>query len=648
MQPRTHLIFMLALVGGAHGLLGNVAIASDPKSHQVWDMGQIDPKAISQGRLGPRSFSPYANRKFPARPLWGDQHVHTGWSFDAGFLCTLSPEDALRFARGEEVHSTFGVPARLSRPLDWLVMTDHSDSLGVTAEVRAGDAELMKDPTLKKWNEAMSAGIETAASAAFEAIEMQGLGTLPAAVKDPAFARNVWGKYVDIVEKYNEPGRFTALIGYEWTPNPNQGDNLHRNVVYRDGKDKAGQVVPYTTFDSVDPEDLWKWMANYEGKTGGRVLAIPHNGNLSNGTMFALTNMKGEPLTRAYAESRARWEPLYEVTQIKGDGEAHPALSPTDEFADYETWDKGNLNLIPKKPGMIQYEYAREAFKNGLLMEARLGANPFKFGLASGTDTHTGLSTAEEDNFFGKHSGVEPSPTRWEHVTLEFQGRRILGWQMASAGYTAVWATENTREAIWDAMKRRETYSSTGPRMMVRFFGGWEFTDDDAHTREPAWVGYEKGVPMGADLPAGPPGKSPTFLVAAVRDPIGANLDRVQVIKGWLDAGGKTHEKVYDVAWSDDRKPGVDGKLPPVGNTVDVANATWLNTIGAPELLTVWTDPDFDPAESAFYYARVIEIPTPRWTAYEAKRFKVQMPKEVPMITQERAYTSPIWYTPGG
>ena len=505
----------------------------------------------------------------------------------------------------------------------------------------------MKDPLLKKWHAAMHKGVEESLKTAFEAIEMQGKGTLPEAVKDPKFAKTTWEKYAGIVESYNDPGQFTAFIGYEWTPNPGPGNNLHRNLVFRDSKDKAAQLAPFTTFESVDPEDLWKWMDNYEKKTKGKVLAIPHNGNLSNGLMFALARYNGEPLTKSYAETRQRWEPLYETTQIKGDGESHPSLSPTDEFAGYETWDKGNLNLLPKKPGMLQFEYSREAFKNGLLMEAKLGANPFKFGLASGTDTHTALTTAEEDNFFGKHSGVEPSASRWEHLTLSFGDQKILGWQMACSGYTAVWATENTREAIWDAMQRREVYASTGPRMTVRFFGGWKFDKNDAFSREPSWIGYDKGVPMGADLPKGPEGKSPTFLVAALRDPIGANLDRIQIIKGWLDKGGKTHEKVYDVVWSSDRKPGTDGKLPAVGNTVDVANATWTNSIGAPELIAVWQDPDFDPKVRAFYYARVIEIPTPRWTAYEAKRFQIKMPPEVPMITQERAYTSPIWYTPG-
>ncbi len=609
----------------------------------------IDPAAIIETqRMGPRSFSPYANRSFPTRPLWGDQHVHTGWSFDAGFINALSPEDALRLARGEQVESTFGVPVQLSRPLDWLAMTDHSDLLGVTAAVREGDEALMQDETLARWNEAMGGSIETAVGAAMEAISMQGQGTLPEAAKGPAFFEKAWQDYTTIIERFNEPGRFTALIGYEWTPNPGPGNNLHRNVIYRGDKAEADRKVPFTTFESVNPEDLWAWMAAYEQDTGGRLLAIPHNGNLSNGLMFAFETYDGEPMTQDYAERRQQWEPLYEVTQIKGDGEAHPLLSPEDEFADYETWDEGNLNLIPKEEGMIEHEYAREAFKNGLLLEQQLGINPFKFGLAGGTDTHTALSTAEEDNFFGKHSGVEPSPSRWEHVTLAFGDRQILGWRMAASGYTAVWATENTREAIWDAMQRREVYASTGPRMSVRFFGGWDFTEDDAAAREPGWIGYDKGVPMGADLPEGPDGASPTFLVGALRDPIGGNLDRIQIVKGWLDAEGNTQEQVYDVAWSGDRAPGQDGKLPAVGNTVNVAAATWTNSIGAPELITVWEDPDFDPAQSAFYYARVIQIPTPRWTAYEAQRFQIEMPDEVPMTTQERAYTSPIWYTPAG
>jgi hypothetical protein len=381
------------------------------------------------------------------------------------------------------------------------------------------------------------------------------------------------------------------------------------------------------------------------------VLAIAHNGNMSNGIMFPVeTNpATGEPLTDGYVERRARWEPVYEVTQIKGDGEAHPFLSPTDEFADHETLELGNLNLtVVKEDWMLKHEYAREALKQGLKLEADLGTNPYKFGMVGSTDTHTALSAAEEENYIGKHAGTEPSPERWDHPMAKFAGRQYEGWSMSSSGYAAVWATENTRAALWDAMMRKEVYATTGPRILIRFFGGWDFQPDDALRRLPAEIGYTKGVPMGGDLFDAPAGKAPTFLMAALKDPYSGNLDRMQIVKGWVDANGESHEKVYDVAWSDSdrRSPGADGKLPPVGNTVNIANATWTNTIGDPELFTVWEDPDFDPSVRAFYYARVIEIPTPRWTAYDAYRYGLTLPDEVPVTIQERGYTSPIWYTP--
>jgi hypothetical protein len=391
-------------------------------------------------------------------------------------------------------------------------------------------------------------------------------------------------------------------------------------------------------------------MAAYEEKTGGDVLAIAHNGNLSNALMFPMIEPgTNQPIDREYAETRAKWERLYEATQIKGDGETHPFLSPNDEFASFERWDKGNLDLtVAKRPEMLEFEYARSAFKNGLKLEQELGVNPYKFGMVGSTDAHTALTAVEEDNFFGKTSTSEPSPGRAEHpfISNPATGLTILGWETSAAGYAAVWATENTRESIFDAMQRRETYATTGPRMLVRLFGGFDFVAADANTRSPAVVGYTKGVPMGGDLGPAPAGKAPTFLVAALKDPIGANLDRYQIVKGWLDASGEVHEQVYDVAWSGDRKPGADGKVPPVGSTVDIANATWTNSIGAPELITVWTDPDFDAGLRACYYGRVIEIPTPRWTAYDAKYFGIAMPPEVTMEIQERAYTSPIWYTP--
>ena len=594
------------------------------------------------------SYSPYAGRRFPTQPFWGDTHLHTSYSLDArAFGATLDPEAAYRFARGEEVISSHGMRVRLSRPLDWLVVADHSDGMGAMNEIIDGDPTLLSDATVKDWNQRLNLGGPEALQATMDVITAFSNGEIPAVLLEPRFAETVWDRYLKTAETFNEPGRFTTIIGYEWTSTEG-GNNLHRNVLYRDGADLARRVLPYTTAASFNPEDLWKWMATYEAETGGHVLALAHNGNLSNGLMFPVeTNpATGEPLTGDYAATRAKWEPLYEVTQIKGDGEAHPFLSPNDEFADYETWDKANLGPVAKEDWMLQHEYAREALKNGLKLETELGINPYKFGMVGSTDSHTGLATAEEDNFFGKHAGVEPEPGRWEHVVGEFGEVRIVGWEMAASGYAAVWATENTREALFDAMKRKEVYATTGPRMTVRFFGGWDFVAEDARSRLPAEAGYTKGVPMGGDLAPRLEGKAPSFLVAALKDSYSGNLDRIQIVKGWLDADGKTGEKVYDVVWAGDREIGPDGKLPPVGDTVDVASATWTNTIGAPELITVWQDPDFDPALKAFYYARVLEIPTPRWTAYDARRFDVKMDAEVPMKTQERAYTSPIWYDP--
>jgi hypothetical protein len=612
------------------------------------DLGDIQPADPSKFRKEP-GYSPYAGRRYPERPYFGDQHVHTSWSADAGGSgTTLGPEEAYRFARGEEVIATSGQPARLGQPLDWIAISDHSDGMGIIAELRGGNAEMMKDPTLKRWNQMYNTGPEQAAAATMELINAQANKKLPPLVMDQRFAKSVWEKNTAIADKYYEPGRFTTLIAYEWTSNAGGGNNLHRNVIYRDGKEKADRVLPLNTFQTENPEDLWKWMADWEKTTGGKLLAIPHNGNLSNGRMFALTKFDGSAPTREWADQRQQWEPLFEVQQMKGQSEAHPSLSTTDEFVvNYELWDRGNLVQAPKQPGMIQYEYLREALKNGLKLEQDLGANPFKYGMAGGTDTHNGLTAAEEDNFFSKFPQEEPRPDRWSDAAMKFGDRPpVMAWEMSAAGYMAVWATGNTREELWDAMKRRETYATSGTRMVVRFFGGYDFTAADV-SRTPAVAGYEKGVPMGADLPAAPAGKSPTFLVAALKDPMRGNLDRIQIIKGWVDKSGKTQEKIYDVAWGDaSRRRIVNGKLTPVGSTVDVANATWTNTIGDPELITVWKDPAFDPTVRAFYYVRVLEIPTPRWTAYDAAYFKVKMDANIPMVTQERAFTSPIWYTP--
>ncbi|MCG7518651.1 DUF3604 domain-containing protein [Ruegeria sp. Ofav3-42] len=593
-------------------------------------------------------FSPYAGRTFPTRPLWGDTHLHTEVSVDAGTMTRLSQEDAFRFAKGHEVTTTHGLQAKLSRPLDWLVISDHAEMYGLMPQLLGGDQNVLSTPQGKSWYDALTSNDNDVIFATAMEIVASLSGDEPP-IDNPKAVKDAWQDYTSLADQYNEPGIFTALIGYEWTSEG--GDNIHRNVIFRDGAAMANQVLPFSQFDSKNPEDLWAHLADYEDRTGGDVLAIPHNGNLSNGRLFSVSNFDGTPLTEENARLRARFEPVIETTQIKGDSEAHPFLSPDDEFADFDTWDASNLNgTEAKTQDMLQYEYSREAYKTGLLLEEQLGINPYKVGQIGSTDAHTGMSAVEEENFFGKHSGVEPEPHRWEHLVIEAPDPEfsIYGWKQASGGYAAVWATENTREAIFDALERREVYGTTGSRILVRFFGGWDFAEEDALSRLPADIGYAKGVPMGADLPSNTGDGAPNFLIAALKDPYSGNLDRVQVIKGWLNADGTRGEKVYDVAWGGDRAPGADGKLPSVGNTVDVENATWTNTIGASELITYWQDPEFDPSQRAFYYVRVIEIPTPRWTAYEAKRFNVQMDSDVPMTTTERAYTSPIWYTPEG
>ena len=622
-----------------------------PVSLLAQDVGLTPSEDDVRGTVREPSYSPYAGRNFPTEVYWGDTHVHTNNSLDArGFGVIIGPEEAYRFARGEEVITSHGEPFKLSRPLDWLVVADHSDGMGAMKEIIAGNPRLLQDPTVRGWNKAFNAGGEEAFEATMEVINSFSQGNVPAIVLDRDFQQTVWDEYIEIAERFNEPGRFTTIIGYEWT-STEDGNNLHRNVLYRDEGDVAGRIVPYTTAESFNPEDLWEWMANYEDKTGGRVLAIAHNGNMSNGIMFPYeTNpATGQPLTAGYAEQRARWEPVYEVTQIKGDGEAHPMLSPTDEFADFETLQLGNLNLtVVKEDWMIEHEYAREALKQGLVMEDSLGTNLYKFGMVGSTDTHTALAAAEENNYIGKHAGTEPSAERWNHPMAKFAGRQYDGWAMSASGYAGVWATDNTRKALWDAFKRREVYATTGPRITVRLWGGWDFEPSDAANRLPAEVGYTKGVPMGGELSTAPSGKAPTFLVGALKDSYSGNLDRIQIVKGWVDKSGKTHEKVYNVAWGDADRRSLDaeGNLPPVGNTVDLENATWTNTIGDPELITVWEDPDFDASLKAFYYARVLEIPTPRWVVYDAKRYGVELGDEVWKTLQERAYTSPIWYTP--
>jgi len=542
-----------------------------------------------EARSGSPEYSPYIDRAYSNWVFWGDTHLHTSYSTDAGMIGNfLGPDEAFRFARGETVTASGGQRAKLIRPLDFLVVADHAENLGLAPLIAESDPNLLRIPWAKKVHDLVKAGDPFGAYAAWGA--KMAAGEDP--IDDDEMIRTVWNRIVDSAERFNEPGLFTALHGFEWTSSP-EANNLHRVVIFRDDADKVRDLVPFSNYDSSDPEDLWKWLQGYQRKTGGRVFAIAHNGNLSNGLMFDDKMLGGKPLTRDYAERRSFWEPLYEVTQIKGDGEAHPFLSPNDEFADFGTWDKGNLNLSElKTDDMLAGEYARSGLKRGLQLEAELGINPFKYGLVGATDSHTGLSTADDDNYFGKTSGMEPSAERMIHPFATFGGVSIMGWETLASGYQAIWAPENTREALFDAMERKETYATTGPRILVRFFGGWDFEGADASTRQPAVIGYQKGVPMGGDLSDAPAGTSPSFLVAALKDPIGANLDRIQIVKGWRTASGELEERVYDVAVSDGRTIGADGRATtPVGDTVDVENASWTNTIGDTELITCGSIP---------------------------------------------------------
>ena len=628
----------------------------------------------------PKNASPYLSQTEPTKVYWGDTHVHTNLSFDASYLSgnTFGPEEAYRFAKGETITTYNGMVAGLSRPLDFLVVADHANNMGVVKAVFNNTHSIRASKVGRHWADRfhqISGDDPLRYKKQFD-LMVDIWNKNP--IEDDTVYRSTWQEAIALADKHNNPGHFTALIGYEWTA----FFNLHRVVIFKDDATKVGQVLPFSAHPAKtnsDPEALWDYMQNYQDQVGGEVLAIPHNGNMSFGVMFATQRADGSPFSADYAATRSRWEPLFEVTQVKGDSETHPMVSPDDEFADFEriklstteaslkylqgVRDKGYLDYRhwfekrhkqdPSDKWMRPYEFARPALKLGLELHNELDVNPFKFGLIGSTDSHTALSTADENNFWGKMSPGGPSRNRmmspWDpHQKREDAGQLAdYGWKQNAAGYAAVWARENTREALFAAMKRKEVYASTGPRITVRFFGGWDYQSDDAFSPDLARIGYQKGVPMGGDLTNAPKGKSPRFLIRAVKDPDGANLDRVQVIKGWHDANGELHEKIYDVALSDSRKPNWRGKVKPVGNTVDIPNASYTNSIGDPELAVVWHDPDFNKDELAFYYLRVLEIPTPRWTAYDAKYFKLKdIPAEVPMVTQERAYTSPIWYSP--
>ncbi|TKZ20980.1 DUF3604 domain-containing protein [Shimia litoralis] len=635
----THQIYRAVFLGCA------LSLAHQAMSQELGDLGSQPTEEIE--------YSPYINDDFPNQVFFGDTHLHTAYSADAGLVgAILTPDDAYKFAKGEEITSSNGIPARLQQPLDWLVVTDHAENLGLPIALEEDSPALLENEWGRKISEIYAPRTDESRALSYDTWMQDALNIVTDPLAGTGFSEAMWPRVTAAAEQHNQPGAFTALIGYEWTSGPN-GNNLHRNIIFRDGKALADQIVPFSAYDSEDPEKLWDWLENYESLTGGQVLAIPHNGNLSNGLMFDDTTLSGEPIDRDYALRRQRWEPIYEITQIKGDGEAHPLLSPQDDFADYGTWDKGSFGPEPKTNDMLPKEYARSAWKRGMAYEDDLGVNPFKFGVVGSTDSHTGLSTAQESNFFGKVSLVEPSanPHRFEEritgrFTPDDPSDDLTHADGLAAGLAAVWARENTREAIWDALMRKEVFATTGTRMRVRVFAGFGFDRDDLTRSDFAKFGYANGVPMGGDLIADDQTPAPKLLVRAMRDPNGANLDRVQIVKGWLTKAGDLNEQVFDVAWSDDRVVGDDNKLPLVGNTVDVETATYRNSIGSPFLEAFWEDLDFDPSQRAFYYVRVLEIPTPRWTTFDALVFGVDRPSHLEPWQQERAYSSPIWVTP--
>lgn len=576
--------------------------------------------------------------------LWGDTHLHTSNSPDAYALGnrTADPDTAYRFAKGlPAIHPGSRARVRIGTPLDFLVVSDHAEFMGIMPQIHKGNEALLATELGAKYKEMLDAGRGGEVFA--DVVHLANTGSRElGALTGEAVRRTVWSEIIEAAERHNDPGTFTALIGWEWSSVPD-GKNLHRVIFTPNGREAAMQYLPFSLIDSQKPRDLWAWLAETAEKTGSDFVSIPHNMNISLGRMFPLEDEDGRPVDTAYAEARARWEPVAEVTQVKGDSETHPLLSPTDEFADFETYEFAiAVGIGDKKTIADAGSYSRAALLRGLSLEGTLGQNPYKFGMIGATDSHTGLATAEEDNFHGKFAR-DSVPEAKAGAALT----GALGWDLGSQGLAGVWASENTREAIAAAFKRREVYATTGPRIQLRVFGGWDFKKRDARARKLAALGYRKGVPMGGDLAGNEDDDPPSFLIHAAKDPKSASLDRIQVVKGWVDEGGKTYERVYDVAWAGERELDENGKLPPIGNTVDIATATYANSIGAAELAAVWSDPDFDPAQRAFYYVRTLQIPTPRHTLYDT--IALGVPPETsgqPATIQDRAYSSPIWYTP--
>ena len=600
-------------------------------------------EASAAAEISP-SAEPASAATHPLRDVYfGNLHVHTGWSFDAFINGAFTdPDSAYRWAKGESIPNPVeGAALQINSPLDWYIVSEHAEYLGALP--------LMADPESPVSKHPLAADITgDDAVKSFDAYTTisNGMYSVPPQVDpvlgDPKLAMSIWSQVVEIADRHYEPGKFTTMAGYEWTSAPDWR-NIHRVVFFRDTAHVP--EAPFSALDSNVPEDLWRWM-DEQRKAGNDLLAIPHNGNASDGIMFPVgKTYGGSDLNAGYAAARMRNEPLYELTQIKGTSETHPALFPNDEFGDFELWDY-TLAATATPPEHKQGGYAREALIRGLKLQSEGKGNPFKYGFIGDSDTHNGAAAIEEDNYTGKFGfEIDPKHRLQGPPGVSAAAARQVR-QFSSGGVAGVWAHANTRDGIFEALKRRETFATSGPRLKVRFFGGFGLAEFTPGSESGLQRAYKEGVPMGGELTSARDGDAPTFVVHAIKETDGANLDRIQIIKGWVDADGEQRSRIYDVALSNDRKPGPDGKIAPVGNTVKEADATYTNAIGDAQLSVTWTDPDFDASQPALYYARVLQIPTPRWSTYDAARTGLERPKDVPVSIQERAWTSPIWYTP--
>ena len=570
---------------------------------------------------------------------FGNLHIHTSWSFD-GYTngCLTTPDDAYRWAKGQEIPGGGdGTPLKILKPLDWYAVSEHAEYMGVFKQMENPESPFSELPIAKRIT---SDDASVAFEAFAEVLDGMNKGVPQDELNDSTLAKTLWQDIIRIANEHNDPGKFTTFPAFEWTSAPNNR-NLHRVVIFGTNDNIPG--LPYSTFDSNKPEDLWKYMNNARAN-GATLLAVPHNGNASDGMMFSVNDSFDAPIDIDYSNDRMINEPVYEITQIKGTSEAHPDLSPNDEFANFEQWDY-TLSAITERPKNRLGSFVRQAYMDGIRLEAEGSGNPFKYGVIGDSDTHNAAASVEENNYTGKF-GFENDPNhRLNGIPGNSEASNLQIREFSSGGLAGVWAESNTREAIFKAMKNKETFGTSGTRMKVRFFGGYNFGEDIFE--QDGWLktAYADGVPMGSDLPAATAEQAPTFIIQAMMEADGANLDRIQVIKGWVE-NGESKEKIYEVAWAGDRKLDGNGKLPAIGNTVDVTNATYENSIGESNLNTVWTDPDFDAGQHAFYYVRVLEIPTPRWSTYDAVKLGIEVRTDIPSTIQERAWSSPIWYTP--